>query len=135
MTRFLALSAVLVVLLLSRTGGFLFACRVSRGHDMYSRVCPECRSQWPYENEYRSCPQCEVDTRVEAKRPMTPRAANLRLRGIEFERWYMDREMAREARGEPSPEDRGKAQADLDLDEVRRLEALLSNGGAANVDR
>lgn len=92
---------------------------------MYSRVCPDCRSQWPYENEYRSCPQCEVDTRVEAKRPMTPRAANLRLRGIEFERWYMDREMAREARGEPSPEDIGRRQAIEDRAEMRRLEGLL----------
>lgn len=102
---------------------------------MYARECPECHSLWPYESEYLDCPQCEKTTRCVAKRPMTPRAANARKAAIHFERWYQDRERARESRGEPSPEDRGRAQAELDLDEVRRLEALLSNGGAANVDR
>ena len=125
MTRFLALSAVLVVLLLSRTGGFLSAGHVSRRHDVYSRVCPDCRSQWPYENEYRSCPQCEGDTRVEAKRPMTPRPAKVRLDAIEFERLYQERERAREARGEPSPEDIGRRQAIEARAEMRRLEGLL----------
>ena len=96
---------------------------------MYSRECPECRSLWPYETEYVSCPQCEVDTRCVAKRSMTPRQANLRLRGIEFERWYMNREREREARGEPSPEEKGRAEAE----EILELDRQLS--GLGNVER
>lgn len=56
---------------------------------------------------------------------MTTRDANRRKLGIEFERAYMRREAEREARGEPSPEDQGRAQAAKDIAEIRRLEEQL----------
>jgi uncharacterized Zn finger protein (UPF0148 family) len=90
---------------------------------MYARECPDCRSLWPYEGEFVDCPQCEKSTRVVAKRPMTPRQANFRMYAIRFEREYQERERAREARGEKSPEDLGREQAAKDLAEIRELEA------------
>lgn len=92
---------------------------------MYARECPECRSLWAYENEFVTCPQCQVKTRVVAKRPMTPRQSKFRLRAIEFERQYQDRERRREARGERSPEELGREQAARDVAEIRRLEEQL----------
>lgn len=92
---------------------------------MYSRECGECRSLWPYETDYVDCPQCEVSTRVVAKRSMTAQQAKFRLRAIEFERGYQERERAREARGEPSPEDIGREQAAKDWAEILELEARL----------
>jgi hypothetical protein len=56
---------------------------------------------------------------------MTPRAANKRLRGIEFERMYSEREAARDAAGDPSPEELGREQAAKDWAEILELEARL----------
>ena len=129
--RFLALAAAVCVLRLCvifgcRFVGLVFVCRVVSGDMWFARLCPDCKSLWPSESEFFECPQCEVKTLSVQQRPMTTRDANRRLRGIAFEREYMEREREREARGEPSPEDRGREDAARDLAEIRDLERRLA---------
>lgn len=126
MKRF-ALVAVVLAVRLCVIGGNRFVGNVSvflraSGGMWFARECPDCRSLWPSESDFFKCPQCGVDTRTVQKRPMTSRDATRRLRGIEFERWYQERERNRVGL---SPENRGREQAARDLEEIRRLERLL----------
>jgi len=138
--RFLALVAVALATRLFVSGarpfaGLVFVCRVVRGDMWFARLCPDCKSLWPSESDFFECPGCGVKTLSVQQRPMTTLDANRRLRGIEFEREYQARERDREARGEPSPEDVGRAQAAEDIAEIRRLEQHLSNGSTVNGER
>jgi predicted RNA-binding Zn-ribbon protein involved in translation (DUF1610 family) len=94
--------------------------------EMYARECQGCGWHWPHDNEFRDCPQCGKMTRVSTvARAMSGEQAKRTVRAIEFERYCGRRDQEREARGEPSPEDLGRLDAERDLAEVRRLESLL----------
>lgn len=103
---------------------------------MYARECGGCGWRWPYDNEYRECPQCCKATKVAlVPSAMNAEQAKRTVRAIEFERYCGRRDQEREARGEPSPEDMGREDAARDLAEIRRLERHLSNGTAVNGER
>lgn len=126
MRRFLALFVVGLVLRLCVSGGRQFAGLVSGRDDVYSRLCDKCGWNWPYDNDFRECPQCGTVTRVSmVARAMSREQAKKTVRAIEFERFCGRRDQEREARGEPSPEDKGREDAARDLAEIRALEDMV----------
>ena len=85
--------------------------------------CPTCKSLWP--SDYAECVQCGVKCVAVNKRPMTVRQARSRESAILFERFYAEREAARDESKEPSPEELGREQAAKDWAEILELEARL----------
>jgi hypothetical protein len=85
--------------------------------------CPQCRSLWP--TDYADCVQCGVGCVAVNERPMTVRQARSRESAILFERFYAEREAARDAAREPSPEELGREQAAREWAEILELEARL----------
>lgn len=80
----------------------------------FSYECPECSRRWPYVKNFGVCKVCRVSCRTsQVGEPMSQDEARFELKKLEFNRRYAEREAKRVG---PSPEDVGRAEAQLLID-------------------
>lgn len=85
----------------------------------YSYSCPTCDRKWPYKKPYSICPICRTTAQTSTVGiPMTDEAARFELKNLKFNAFYAKREAVREG---PSPEEKGRAEADLIIELDRQL--------------
>lgn len=89
--------------------------------------CPECKSNWPYYQSFKVCPQCAIPCRTAATtRAMTGQEAQRRVKTLAFIRYYQQRELEREG---PTPEEIGLEEARAQSAQIRELNRALNGTG------
>lgn len=98
---------------------------------MASRPCPECDVNWP--SGFITCPTCDVPTKFNKTGKAIAREEAVLLQKAaqnrkDFEAFYAEREIARMDAGLPSPEDKGRREAQRLIRGWRMATIALNSG-------
>lgn len=89
--------------------------------------CPDCKTNWPYFQSFKVCPECAIPCRTAATtKVMTSQEAQKRVKTLAFIRYYELRETEREG---PTPEEIGVEEAQAEMAEIRQLKQAYGSSG------